>query len=78
MTQDGAERPNCQKCAGVLLPARNSITERVESLHCLSCGDLILRDYPRRRPNLKEADTTAGKGVSRHDTPRASHKKRAA
>ena len=79
MSQEAAARPSCTRCGGCLIPSRDLTTGRVESVSCAICGETLYRNHERRKPNLKEADTTAGKSVSRHnDTPRASHKRRAA
>ena len=74
MNQDAAERPNCQKCRGCLIPNRNLLTGRVESVTCAACGETVYRDHARRQPELKESDMARGKGAAH----RASHKKRAA
>ena len=65
MSQDAAERPCCQKCGGFLLPNRNAITDRVESLTCVACGETVYRGHKRRQPAL-------------NDGARGSHGRRAA
>lgn len=68
MSQNTAVRPNCEKCGGVLVPSRNLITNRVESVACVSCGEALYRDYERRAPLAKEMGAGKGsEGSPRHD-----------
>ena len=66
MSQGAIVRPNCRKCGGVLTPARNLVTGRVESLGCYICGETLYRDHPRRLPIPSEKASCMA-GIPAHD-----------
>ena len=66
MSQDAAERPNCQKCGGMLIPSRNLVTLQVESLTCFLCGEVLYRNHPRRLPIPSEKASCMA-GIPAHD-----------
>lgn len=53
-------RPKCPKCGSIALEEeRNPFTGRIEAVKCITCGERVYRDHPRRRPGPAEIMTGA-------------------
>lgn len=48
-------KPRCPKCGGTALnPERSIFSDRVESVGCITCGERLYRNHPRRLPTTAE------------------------